>query len=123
MKKYFLGLAAVVFALGAVAFTNPKIVGKDQTTFEFYYQAPGGTDFSDGSVKTLSNWTPSSIDCSGGDVKACNITVQSAYVDTAPNPDVLRTSGSNVLSIQTQASGSVKYVVTTTGVTAIDNKD
>jgi len=125
MKKFFYGSLALVFAIATFAFTNPEVIGK-RVDIEFYYQAPSGTDFSNNAVKTLGNWTPSSISCNNNNTKACNITVQPAYVNTTPNPDVLYTDplDGSVLSIATASSSTnVYYVTNTAGVSNIVNKN
>jgi hypothetical protein len=123
MKKYLFGLTAILFALGIVAFKNPEMIGKKTTTYEFYYTAPGSS-YDDLDVKDNTLWDVTSISCNGTNTKACNMRVQESYTKLVNSVRKLRISsdGAPFLAIQTQASGTVKYVVTTTGVDNIINK-
>jgi len=75
MKKYFLGVVAVVFAIAFSAFTKPE---KMFATKQFKFNT---TSFTQSSVQTLSNWIDdqTSLTCSGDQVKACTIVVDEQF--------------------------------------------
>ena len=117
MKKYFAGMIAIVVAVASVAFTNVKAPRVD---YDFFYD---NASYTEGAVTTLGNWKSNiSPSCNGTNTKACKIKVNESYVNTGVSPMVLRTSGSFVLDIETAGAADSKYVVTTTGVSAITNR-
>ena len=96
MKKYLLGLFAVVLAIGFSAFT-----AKEKNNRIFYYQGP---NLSEAQVETESNWTTSAITCLAGSTKACQFEIPDSYVtgsgstlsSLAPNVSVLAPAGTSV---------------------------
>jgi len=112
MKKYLLGLFAVILAIGFSSYTH---IARFNTTY--FYQAPGGS-FADADVTTLSNWTTSTISCTGLAQVACSISVPAANI----NQD--GTLNSSLVTIVDQEFGtSGKYkVIAGTGYSSPVNK-
>jgi hypothetical protein len=110
MKKYSIGLAAIVFAIAFSAFTKaPNFVN-------YKFELKPGVDLtSEAAVELKTNWQESALTCSGsqvpctievaeafthmdGQLRVLNTTVQqgsvviieseNGFLDTAPNPDV-----------------------------------
>lgn len=73
MKNYFLGLAAIIIAIGAAAYTSPEVKVKPQS-YTFYFT---GDPLSSGEVADVSKWstTPTENECGEEDNKACQIAV------------------------------------------------
>ncbi|MBL7735886.1 MAG: hypothetical protein JNL51_10520 [Chitinophagaceae bacterium] len=73
MKNYFLGLAAIIIAIGAAAYTSPEVKVKPQS-YTFYFT---GDPSSPGEVADESKWsiTPTENDCGSTQNKACQIVV------------------------------------------------
>jgi len=79
MKKYLIGLFAVVFAVGAVAFTTPAL---KKTTTAFHYVS--------GDQKLPGSYQEGSISCSGLPQVVCTI-----QADEDQNSLPIFTSGTN----------------------------
>ncbi|HRE50623.1 MAG TPA: hypothetical protein PK339_04325 [Flavitalea sp.] len=73
MKNYFLGLAAIIIAIGAAAYTSPEVKVKPQS-YTFYFT---GNPLLDTDVADESKWsiTPTENECEEEDNKACQIVV------------------------------------------------
>ncbi|MDN3654061.1 hypothetical protein QWZ08_00400 [Ferruginibacter paludis] len=116
MKRYFFGLLAIVAAIGAAAFTTPKVATNKlaDSYFEFDYAHYSPTV---ANVEDESKWINVTDlgTCNNSAVKACRIEVASTYV-----------SGSTLLStaaIQaTTSSPNVAYV-TSGNIVTIRNKN
>lgn len=79
MKRYFLGIIAVMLAAGAVAF---KEIKKERNFSEFYFQLSTSPTLSN--VVQESNWIlapvqDGSTNCPSGSSKACKIKVDEDY--------------------------------------------
>jgi|GEM_PF-4677423 len=73
MKKYYTGVAAVLIAIAAAAFTTPKV-----TNVSFVYDPPSMGDYSRSSVQDKNNWVPGTESCDDTQNKACELTVLSS---------------------------------------------
>ena len=116
MKRYLTGIAAVIIAIGAVAFTQPA---KNLNLVTFQYNPPNGTDYGQTSVETNSNWSVGSPSCSGDDNKACTLQVLSTET-TSMGTEL----GSGV--IITASLGGVSgdyYVSCGTNISNVQNKN
>jgi len=112
MKKYLLGLFAVVLAIGFSSYTH---IARFNTTY--FYQAPGGS-YADADVVTLSNWTTSSITCSSlhPDV-ACSISVPAGNILQDGTLD-----GTKVTIVDQQFATNQFKVIAGTGYSSPANK-
>lgn len=89
MKRYIFGIAAVIIALGAVAFTNPK-----KPVDMYVFQFDGTQAYTVSNVQNISNtyWKYQGKNlslCSNTDEKACRVEVTSTYVNNPSNPTAL----------------------------------
>jgi hypothetical protein len=110
IRKYGIGLLALVIAVAAVAFTKPE--KKPFTSHTFYYVAPGGTDYSESSVENKVNWTSNLMSpptCNGSN-KACQIDVDDNYTETVSGVRVFKTTGVFIAQIAAQPGGGSNYV-------------
>lgn len=101
MKRYILGLLAVVIAVSSVAFKAPA---KKTATKLFAYS---GANYQEANVENPANWTyigSANPNCSVSNIKACEIEVNDALV----NPD--NTLPSSFSIIATASSTNVFYV-------------
>ena len=110
IKKYSIGLIAVIFAVAMAAFTTPKKTNLAGThVFEFTPPAMNG--YSVQNVEATSNWEyvgeyPSETLCTGSN-KACRILVSDGYVDDDTDPQQL-----SEVTISAAISGTGKAKVT-----------
>jgi hypothetical protein len=92
IKKYGIGVIAVIIAIGMAAFTTPRSTNLSAThVFEFTPPAMGG--YSVTNVEASGNWEyvgeyPSEQLCSGSS-KACRVKVTDSYVDNPSDPQAL----------------------------------
>lgn len=110
MKRYFFAIAAVVIALGAVAFTKHK-----KPVDMYVFQFDGTQTYSVSNVQNISNtywkYQGKNLDlCADRDEKACRVEVTSAYVDNPTTPTAL--SG---VTINAALNGSTAYVTSISG--------
>jgi len=116
MKRYVSGIAALIIAISAVAFTLPA-QNLNNVTFE--YNPPGGTDYSQLSVENTSNWSVGAPSCSDDDDKACTLQVLST--ETTNNATEL---GSGVSITATLGTDPGDYYVSGgSNIFNIHNKD
>lgn len=74
MKNYFLGLAAIIIAIGAAAYTSPKVKVKPQSS-TFYFT---GNPLISTEVEDESKWSITPLpedECGATQNKACQIVV------------------------------------------------
>ena len=102
-----------MLALATSAFNNaPHKTRSGDTMYTFEYNAPdNGTDYSETSVKNVSNWsyTSDNSGCGNHDVKACRIFVPETYVDDPGGSNTLDAS----IDISTGGTSSQAYVSST----------
>ena len=103
MKRYLTGIAAVIIAISAAAFTKPA---KNLNNVTFEYNPPGGTDYSQSSVQNKSNWSLGDPSCNDDLIKACTLEVSSDNT-TAGQTQL----GSSVTITATQGSVTGEYYV------------
>jgi hypothetical protein len=118
LRKYGIGLMAIIVGVAMAAFTTPKKTNFAAThVFEFTPPAMGG--YSVDNVEATGNWEyvgeyPSEQLCSGSN-KACRVKVTDTYVDNPSDPQQL--SG---VTISATLASSGKAIVN--GITApLDN--
>lgn len=110
MTRYILGLLAVIIALGAVAFTNPK---KPVDMYVFQFDASQGYTVPNVQNTTNTYWVYQGKNlslCSNKDEKACRVEVTSSFVNNPSNPTAL--SG---VTISAALNGSTAYVTGISG--------
>lgn len=111
MKKYFMGMIALVILLSAFAYNAPVKQSSDMYVFEYT------GDYSAGSVADRANWEFVGLNaapCDNGTDKACRVTVQSSDVDDPLNPTAINSS----VTISEGGSGLNRIV---TGITGAGN--
>ncbi len=119
MKRYITGIAAVVIAVTAVAFTVP-IHTSPKATFTFRY-TPG--TFTQLQVQTNSNWVSGAAACGGAANKACQMEVTDSYTHLdANNNRVLNTTGSVVVIKAVPGAAGTNYVPNPPTSTGIPSK-
>lgn len=123
MKKYLFGLAAIVFALGVVAFKTAEV---KRAAVVFNYTAPGGS-FSEANVEANANWSVTTITCPLGTVKACKFTVDDTYTKLVSGVRVLRTAADGapfITIVAENPGGGVNFRVSnlTANISAITHK-
>jgi hypothetical protein len=89
MKRYIFGIAAVIIALGAVAFTKPK-----KPVDMYVFQFDGTQAYTVSNVQNISNtywkYQGKNLDlCTDINQKACRVEVTSSYVNDPSNPTAL----------------------------------
>ena len=115
MKRYILGILAVVIAIGTSAFTIPK-KPVDMYVFQFNGSVSGGYTVANEENEANTNWQYQGKNlslCGGQNEKACRVAVIDTYVDNAANPTQL--SG---VAISATLSGTTAHVTAITDPTA-----
>jgi hypothetical protein len=121
MKKQLFALAALVIAIGALAFTFPS--KRASETFIF-----NGDPTVSGDVSTLSNWSrfTGTVNCPGGNQKACVITsVDELYYDASFNLNATAIAPEQVMTISQgsfTSGGSTTYYATSPASGTTDNQ-
>jgi hypothetical protein len=92
IKKYGIGMMAVIIAVAMAAFTTPQKTHL-AATHVFEYTPPPMNSYSVQNVEATGNWEyvgeyPSEQLCSGSN-KACRLKVTDAYVDDPSDPQQL----------------------------------
>jgi hypothetical protein len=106
IKKYGIGLVALIIAVCAAAFTTP-ITLKPLATKIFQYQAPALNPYSQANVQKLSNWVETSLSgttCNTNLDRACQLEVDNSFI----NPD--QTLKSSFMIVASQAPSGNYYV-------------
>jgi hypothetical protein len=118
IKKYGIGVLAIIVAVAAFAFTKPSI-HRPLATKIFQYQPPALNPFSQANVEKLSNWTETTLGattCNQNQDRACQLEVDNSYI----NPD--QTLKSSFMIVSSQAP-SGNYYVTGGNATDIFNRN
>lgn len=103
LRKYGIGLMAIIIGIGMAAFTAPKKTHLD-ATHVFEFDGLHNT-YTVGNVQTTSNWKYVGEDellCEGED-KACRIKVTDDYVDQSSTP--MQLSGITISASNNPNSG------------------
>lgn len=114
MKRNFLGIAAVVLAIGLFSFTKiEKKAQVDMYVFEYDPTASGG--YAEADVEDISNANWKFIGknlalCNNTNQKACRVEVLGAYVDNTTTPTALQG-----VTIDATQSGATAHVLTISG--------
>lgn len=122
MKRYFSGLAAVVIAVAALAFTFPTKLAT--SNFQFL-----GDPQVSGEVSDVTKWQryTGTINCPGTDQAACIITgVDEVYYDNSFNLNVSASAPEQVMSISESPytdAGLTTYFATSPASGSVDNKN
>jgi hypothetical protein len=126
MKKYLFGLAAVVFALSLVAFTNVKRANEKDFRFT-------GSLIVEAQVENPALWfETTNLSCPGDAVNACVILeVPDTYYHFDGTRDILNTTASGgdlafaITATKVANPGTTYYVTSVTAASgaAIDNKE
>jgi hypothetical protein len=119
LRKYGIGLLAIIFAVCAAAFTKPVESNHPLSTKIFQYQAPSTNPYSESNVEDRSNWVETSLSsttCNQNLDRACQLQVDNSFI----NPD--QTLKSTFMITATQAL-SGNYYVSGGSASAIFNRD
>lgn len=125
MKKRIFGITAIVAALVLATFALPpkKVKQVDMYVFEFDGTTSGG--YAEGNVEDESNvhWKyvgKNQALCSDDDIRACRVSVTSAYVDNPTTPTAL----SGITISADESSTGIAYVsgITNSTVNRFSNK-
>jgi hypothetical protein len=115
MKKYLFGLAAIVFAIGAVAFTTSDVKRDNSkfTNFYFTYNGPADQENVESNWQEISQTDYLFLTCNSSD-KACRLISTDVTGASFPNRKPLEVITVDKGSYQTPTGGS--------GVVEIKNK-
>lgn len=122
MKRYFLGIIAVIIAFASVAFTQIQKDSKENlATFTFRYIPT--SDFSQSAVQDKTNWEAGTSGCEGG-LDACTMEVQESYTHLEGTRRVLNNTG-NAVNIVATGSGNhySPDPASSTGILSATNQD
>ena len=107
IKKYGIGLMALIIAFCAAAFTKPAGTSHPLSTKIFQYQPPALNPYSQANVEKQSNWAETSLSgttCNTNLDRACQLQVDDSYI----NPD--HTLKSSFMIVASQAPSGNFYV-------------
>jgi hypothetical protein len=119
IKKYGIGLMAIIMAVFAVAFTKPAAGSEPLSTKIFEYQPPSTNPFSQANVENRGNWTETSLintTCNNNPDRACQLVVDQTFINS---DHTLKST----FMIQASQALSGNYYVSGGSATAIDNKN
>jgi hypothetical protein len=123
IRKYGIGLLALIIAVGAVAFTKPGVKGKGIVTYTFRYTQ---NSYLQQDVEANSNWVSGAgSGCGSFQNKACQMEVDEQYTHLSGRTRVLNTTGNVLIISAALGVNNTDYVPNpgaSTGVVSANNK-
>lgn len=119
MKRYIIGILAVMIGAAAAGFTEHKTTGPT-ATFTFRYTQ---LSYTQALVQTNSNWVAGSSACASAANKACQMEVTDTYTHLdANNNRVLNTTGNVIVIKAVKGASGTDFVPNPPTSTGIPSK-